>query len=625
MKKIAALFLTLGFVVLFVPSVSAGIRYTGQNPVWKCLNIPKDKAGNALSCGNKAAGCSGQGVTGHRVKLTMSGLYPAKDVFLVGCISTEIGNGLCTTGDQTADDTIYGDWKNGKLVKPSTNLADLKNTYKYEFQGLYKKDGVTRVVPSSPVKAEPSGELTPANAWYEWQDFTPVSRRRKWVVLQYADPKKAPEGKAGGNQQGILDFETSISNCASISWDPYGALFDAKTLEPIEGATITLQVLKDNVFRTMTVDDMLGGDIYNPQTTYAEGKFEYVVPDGDYKLLTDPIFLTDLKLIDPNYTKAYSEIYTGEVIQQRGEIQHRDIAIPTRNTNNPPSIINFFYQASPYGTVTFDGDVSHPLTKLHIKTAKVSASDPSVKTPYRTLGTYQANKVGAFRFEMDQNMFEITPEYTEVIAGLELEKVDLRSSDSAGIKTVTKLEPIPQYLEGYAYDKAGKPLVNANVAIMVPHSQAPYYETVTDEKGFYKVTSDHLSGSNFDIKYTMADNTEVTVSPSLFLAQNQEYLAKQAISPWVGRDSNGTTSPTGLRAQELAKAKSANQGEKSSLGGLSEQEKNNASSKAMAAAQNNKAMTQMLILVAIIILLVVGAGGVVLYLKTKQSTPPQVM
>ena len=92
MKKIAALFLTLGFVVFFAPSVSAGIRYTGKNPVWKCLNIPKNKAGVALSCGNKEAGCSGQGVTGHRVKLVMSGLHPGNDVFLVGCVSTELGN-----------------------------------------------------------------------------------------------------------------------------------------------------------------------------------------------------------------------------------------------------------------------------------------------------------------------------------------------------------------------------------------------------------------------------------------------------------------------------------------------------------------------------------------------------
>ena len=123
MKKIVALFLTLCFVVLFVPSILAGIRYTGKNPVWKCLNIPKNKAGVALSCGSKEAGCSGHGVAGHRVKLTMSGLHPGNDVYLVGCVSTEIGNGICTTGDQTADDTIYGDWKNGKLVRMELSVV----------------------------------------------------------------------------------------------------------------------------------------------------------------------------------------------------------------------------------------------------------------------------------------------------------------------------------------------------------------------------------------------------------------------------------------------------------------------------------------------------------------------
>ena len=36
--------------------------------------------------------------------------------------------------------------------------------------------------------------------------------------------------------------------------------------------------------------------LINPQRMYSDGIFNFVVPDGDYKLVSSPVFITDLAL-----------------------------------------------------------------------------------------------------------------------------------------------------------------------------------------------------------------------------------------------------------------------------------------------------------------------------------------
>lgn len=614
MKKLSLYIIPALFILFFLPShIFAKNKYAEKPQQWKCLTVPVEGK-RAIDCASSKAGCSKEGVAGHRIKLTQAGgLTANKDVYVIGCIGTSTGNLLCTTGDQNADDAVYGDWEGGKLKTSSPNLKNLMSDPEilYKFEGLYK-NGKTLMEPPSPFK--PVGTaLTSPKEWYEWQDYTPKEMNRKWLTFQWGEPTvTAPVGKGGGNQQGTFSFNflNTSKDCASIAWDPYGRLFDASTLEPIGNTQITLQIDKGGTFSVMTPADLLGGNLINPQQIYEDGAFSFIVPDGDYKLLPTLPYVTDLAKIDPSYKKAYSEIYAGEVIQQRGGIQHRDVAIATQNTNTAPKAISFFYDVTPYGSIMLDGTVSHPLTKINVKTAKISTLHPSSKIPYRTIQTFQADKMGRFNFTVDQNKFEKIGSYTEIISGIELVKVDLRTGgESSASSKVVALEPIPQYLEGHAYNSVGTVLPNATVGVYLSSGVSPVMEVATDENGLFKITTDFLPSSTYNLRYTTKTGAVIVVKPSTFLAQNQQYYTQNRINPYAGNYKSGTLAPTGGPSDgKTSPGKEVN---------IQTSEKRDSQKMENNQAPSKQISTQAFVLIIILILLLGGVIGTVVYLKKR--------
>lgn len=615
MKKLALLLLTLSVLAFYAPSVQAQAADTER---WVCLE--------AEHCWKDPNSCSAAAKgNGHKARLSAKpGFAPlvGTPTYVVVCIGTDNGQ-VCTTGNSETDLKVYN----------NDNFIQLKNSYNFKFEGLFKGDGVTAA-------ANPSEWAGP----YEWGDSFPQGHMHTWFALNYWDPTATVVGEEGGQQQGSFDFETAEKDCIKIGWDPYGRIFDAGTLEPITGASVTLQVKKNDVFVNMTAADLLGGNLINPQVTKADGNFSFVVPDGDYKLLTTGA-LTAVDTLDANYTKAYSDIYpavTGEIIQQRGAIVHRDIPVATRNTNTAPKLMEYFYQTNSNGFLVIEGRTSHPLTKLNVKTSKVTAADPNTKTPYRTVETFVADTLGKFKIEVDQNKFEKTDEYTEVFSDLELVKVDLRQPttknnlietfqslmetvvkqvQAQGMTTSVKFEPIPQYLEGYAYDAAGNVLPNATVGVYLSFSKKPYATTKADSKGFFKLTSEYLPNFNYTLQYTTATGARVTTKPSAFLAQNQEYIAQNKVNPYVGKDVKNHTAPTGVAASSSSKS-SARRGDST---GISGQEGRSTDDKTPASTQ--MASQAFPILLMIILLTVAAVVGVVVYLKKKQQVniPPPML
>lgn len=621
-NRILFFLLLLSSFFLFPSNAVAENKYPIKAQEWKCLKVPKDASGRPIDCSVPAAGCSKvetpNRVSGHRVKLTQSGLTPTADVYIVGCIATEDGNEICTTGNQEKDNDVYGDWKDETLRTRSTKLESLVANFGYKFEGLFK-NGITEIDLSKALEPVLTGLISPN--WYEWQDYTPRMQKRKWLTFQWIDPPPpAPVGQGGGQKLGTFDFSFNsvVVDCASIAWDPYGRLFDASTLEPIGNTQITLQINKGGIFSAMTPADLLGGNLINPQQVYEDGAFSFIVPDGDYKLLPILSYVTDLAKIDPNYKKAYSEIYAGEVIQQRGAIQQRDIAIVTQNTNTVPKAISFFYNVTPYGTIILDGTVSHPLTKINVKTAKISALRPTSKIPHRTIQTFQTDKMGEFKFSVDQNKFEKTGSYTEIIAGIELVKVDLRTAEesSASSQTVA-LEPIPQYLEGYAYNAAGTILPNTTVGVYISSGVSPYTEVITDENGLFKITTELLPSSMYNLRYTTKTGITFVVKPSTFLAQNQQYYVQNRLSPYVGNYKGGILAPTGGPNEEKT-----SQGKAANVQSSEKQESQKGGNDQVPSKQISM---QAFVLIIILILLLGGVVGVVIYIKKKRTQRPELM
>ncbi|OGK62869.1 hypothetical protein A2334_01740 [Candidatus Roizmanbacteria bacterium RIFOXYB2_FULL_38_10] len=521
MKKIMFFVATFLLVCIFTPFAHA---QSAQTERWVCLE--------SEHCWKDPNSCSVS--DGHRARLTAkSGFEPltGTPTYIVECVSTATSQ-ICTTGSEAQDMVVY----------KQSNIATLQTDLQYVFEGLFESNGST-----------PASNPTEWGGAYEWKDSTPEGHDRRWYAMNYWDPTTAPIGAAGGQQQGTFDFETAEKDCAKIAWDPYGRVFDAGTLEPVRGSKVTLQIKKGGTFVDMTALDLPGGNIQNPQTVKEDGAFSFVVPDGEYRLLSNPVPLVDANIIDPNYAKAYSDIYlvqNEELIEQQGEIVHRDIAVATLNTNNPVKMMEYFYRSTPQGLIIIDGQVSHPLTKLNAKMNFVSTGLPS------SVLKFQSDAFGRFNIEIDQNSFKKDPKNMEIFSELELVKVDLRQpitkkngivkSVSAAQRdnSIVKFEPIPQYLEGVAYDAGGKVIPNAAVGVYLQFSNKAYSQKTADNNGFFKFSSEYLPSFPYEIRYTTADGKVINTKPSVFLAQNQKYIAEQQINPFVGKDAKNNIAPT---------------------------------------------------------------------------------
>lgn len=645
--KIITVFFFFIFFLLVFRSPAYAVEQQTQR--WVCLlaeHCWKDP--NSCSTAHKG--------NGHVAKLSAKPGFepiPGIQTYVAVCIATG-SDWLCSTGNAAADMQVYG----------KSNYDTLKSSYGFNFEGLFKADG-TSTVTNPAVWSGP----------YEWGDSLPQSHAHQWQAMNYYDPATFAAGEGGGQQQGSFDFEAAEKKCVSINWDPYGRVFDAGTLEPITGVTVRLMIKKSGQFVQMTAGDVLGGNLTNPQTTQEDGNFSFLVPDGDYKLEVAPLtFVPDVAQVDINYKKAYFDIYpalTGDVIQQRGSLQHRDIPVTTVGTSTAPKMMEYATEADSNGGVTIQGRVSHPFSKLIAGTSKISATDPNNKTPYRTVGTFSADKWGRFDITLDQSKFEKTPDYIEVFSSLEIQKVDLRANQQVRLEkdnlfaqllrtlmnifqpvvtqaqtklAITRFEPIPQFLDGYAYDASGKPIPNATVGVYLTISNKPYTQTKADATGHFIFRPSVLPNYSYVIKYTTPTGQVVQSSTSKFLAQNQKYIVQTKMNPFVVEDRNnqaeltkypqlvaaastgGVASSAAAGQNSSGSGRSSSQSSRSTTGGGSGAGGSQKSTSSVSAVSNPMSTTNPMIIITLLFILLLGgvAVGVLLYMKNKQqAAPPQ--
>jgi len=294
---------------------------------------------------------------------------PGLPTYIFVCIG-----GKCTTGNSARDIEATG----------VDGLSSLAADYGYNFEGMTPA--------TNPVTTDASGSFGTVT----WQDSTPHSQTRIWMAMNYWTPTAVDAGTAGGQQQGTFTFETASKKCVSIQWDPFGRVFDSQTLEPIPNASVTLLFKKNSAFVMMTPADLLGGSITNPQITKEDGQFSFVVPDGEYKLVVNPSPVTTIANVHTKYTTAYYDIYpalTGEVIVEQGGAQHRDVPVPTRNTNTQAKIMDYIATQG-QGIIYVQGLVSHPLSTVTTRIKRVYTNP--VREEMRNGSSVQADKMGKF-------------------------------------------------------------------------------------------------------------------------------------------------------------------------------------------------------------------------------------
>lgn len=514
---------------------------------WICLNVDWCIDMAAFQQGKYVPNpiCSPGGRNGHRVRLTAKSdakPLPNKDTYIVECLSTANGE-ICTTGNTTTDTLVYG----------KDNTAVLNASDEYQFQGIFLPDGVTAT--TNPVTSLGNGDINPV----EWQSYS-KGNSRKFLALNYIDP--ADNGNwlgQGGEQQGTFSFETqsNLKNCVSIMWDPYGRVFDSKTLEPIPGASVMLLKKRDsNIFTQLLRGEVMGGAIDNPYLTKQDGAFSFVVPDATYKLsvIQQNYTFPAANSVNPNYIRVYSDIYpdqTGVEIIQQGQVQHRDIPLNPKGQGitYPVKLMQYFYNLDKAtNTILIDGLVSHPLTKIKLYSLQ-TLNDNQPQTRSRLLKTLQADKFGKFKVDIDQT--QLGP--TEIFGDIELEKTDLTASiqtkknfidnllslifrkalkvEAAQPATTTiRLNPILNKLQGYAYNSNQQIMPNATVGVYLAYANKPYAETKTDQQGFYTFNSNSLPDSPYTIKYIIPQGGSTSVSTTRFIAQNNTYLSQNKIN-----------------------------------------------------------------------------------------------
>jgi len=529
MKKLSYL-LTLFFAFFALIIFSSGTvsaQEASLNQRWVCLDLEW--------CGDRAGtSCSGEGQPAHRAKISTKEGAKAllgADAYIVECFSVD-GATMCTTGTPENDATVFSE----------NRVAQLNSSVQYRYDGMYGVDGKTVV--TNPVRSTVSGEIGP----FEWQSMTPGNLPRKFLAVNFFSGENAQPGSAGGQQQGTLEFEVAKADCVSFSWDPYGRVFDAKTLEPVKGATVQLMLQRaSGEYTVFNASELKGfGTFKNPQVTRSEGAFNFVVPDGTYKLAVSAPgykFPGALSSLAAGYEDVYSDIYpaqTGEAIVQKGQIQHRDIPLEVAagsvSQNNPVELLEYFITLDKGRSVyVVEGRVSHPLTKVQVWTDKEGVAS-SGKENFRVAATANADAGGKFKVMVDQNSLD----EGEYVSEIELIKKTLASPQAGLVERIMSyiipdvnaqsstvqvdLPPIPNYIEGIAYDASNNPMAGATVEVFMERSKKAFYTTTADELGYFRVSSENLPFMPYTLRYTSTAGVSVSVPTKTFLSQNDAYL-----------------------------------------------------------------------------------------------------
>lgn len=541
MSKFLHKFFLSIFLLLFLVAPFSSVDAQQKSERWVCLKA--DQAG------------------GHSANVSVdpeAKLLANSETYVFECLP----NSECTSGNTNLDQQVFG----------RDNLQALNSQYGYIFE--------ESTLLSNPLMSDGGGNIPT----FTWQSSTPESHARRWMALNYFVPlpDDLGTGEEKTQQIGTFSFENVLnqSDCISLSWDPYGRVFNSKTLEPVNNASVTLLKKRENgVFTMMTPADLLGGNILNPQTTKEDGGFSFVVPDGTYKLTVSQsnyVFPEEIANLQSNYLKIYSDIYpdqTGQEIVQQGVVQHRDIPLKqvSAGLETSAKLMEYFYDLNkPTSTVIIKGRVSHPFAKIKAYSLKPDpVSQENVRYRLLTENPVSADKLGNFVLRIDQSQFEPTESFGEIV----VEKINLtqpslvekitkwllgfigKVNAQTMIASSIRLEPILNYLEGYAYDTQGKVIPNATVGIVLNFSNKPSYQVKADENGYYKVASEFLPSMPYRITYTTTAGQVIKTSTSKFIAQNSDSITASDIKINLLADKEGKVITPPKKAPGIANGK----------------------------------------------------------------------
>lgn len=457
-------------------------------------------------------------------------------VWIVECILEGVDSFTCTTGNAAEDQKLFG----------TNNMASLQSAYNYSSE-FFDVSGDTPKKMSQPITQDNT------TAEIEW--ITRAGNTSSIFMLAYSkDSSRAPNLDAlGGQQQATLSFQ---DGCQLVH-DPFGRVFDSLTLEPLPGVDVTLtKKMTDGSFKKVTQSDISAspqiGTITNPQKTIADGVFSFFVPDGTYRLSPEKDgYVFPAGTMNYAASEFYINLYQGEDIVQQGKIEQRDIPMQPVDEvqaiayarQNPITVIDHFETLDKErNTYTIEGRVSHPRASIIIYAQVPNKRKPGTMVRTRELARTEADEYGQFKILIDTS----TLKRGEIIGELEAKKkpvpnlqgatektnplsgviqfltsfmqveADERGSDT----TVVQLNPILNYVEGYAVTEGGQILPGATVGVYLQSSNKPMYETTADESGFFRIYSEYLPSIPYELRFNGLSDSQASIRTAAFIAEN---------------------------------------------------------------------------------------------------------
>ncbi len=532
-KKIIFLtFLTLVFITSGLIFFKKEVKAEGSPAyAWQCMEVVAkydDCHSTDTNCASYPAGTAHPDPANkdHEVKIGGTGFPTGVDIYLVACLTTDTFT-KCTTGDPASDGLL----------------------------GIEKKAGhVFKILGSNPRKAEANGNLSAIV-----RSYYPDKVRHKFFGV-YPGVLTGAGGEASTITYGTFDFTSANKKCFGIKWDPEGRVFDSRSLEPVENATVTL-LDETKAKAKLTIDTKVN--------TSKDGGFSFYTPAGSYYF--DPAktgyrFPVAINKLHPNYSKAYYcdqdennqydyPIYDKQYkIVEQNKLLHCDI--PLDPGSNPPlhkdpEILTFGQMAVP-GTLStqFEGTVTHPFTRILLigeKTGKeyvridadkfgnfIKVVDNSLLPQDEGLRDPLADPQPVVKFDLTTGQYlsqkeNLLKRLKKLV--LAIFPINVSAQTTKYITRAYAMEPILRYLEGYAYNTQGQAIPFATVSIKLQMSGKTVYQTTADKDGFFRIAPQNLPIFEYYVEFTPPNSSiPVKMTTSEFSQKNKNYLAENKIN-----------------------------------------------------------------------------------------------
>ena len=563
----------LTFLLLFIPFSKTQAQDALPGLQYSCLQ--------AQWCINDDVDCSTNHV--HRVELSTDPKFTATpsspEAYVTECLEIVNPNSntpetICTTGSTVLDQELFCGADNPDPASCDF-FTQLKNRTGYSLSaessyGVYYYNTATQQYEKKdPMKISTDAQGTIVPSKIEWQSRTDKALTRRFLVWTRVKEGVGTIGTTDpGQKQATLSFPDLSDTCQGVTWDPEGIVFDAQTGIPIGDVSLAVNYSKvaagPFTKATSGLDAILPPGTENPLMSTPGGFYRFYGAEGYYTIVPQHAIYQHMADKQVTIPAAVAKIYptnknyysnSSPIFEKAGTRQVRNIPLVVKPGQQRPQfvfqVLSSVINTTPRGVVEITGRVNAPATLVLEICSNLSGIPNCRDKKEYAPGAGGPSPDNNFSYNISAKQTDLQPgeNYKVSFEPLTVNPVQAKTSPimkhiqkilsaiipevSAQESTVSfTVEPIPTYLEGFAYDSTGHTIPNAMVSVYVSFSPRPLYQVQANENGFFRITSNHLPKNPYTVKYTTANGNDVTVTTSQFLAQNNEFMQVENVNPY---------------------------------------------------------------------------------------------